>query len=166
MPTLTIQDVGTINQSGEDTLLFDPHYDALSLKMVVVASDDLLITGVQEEMQSVAVGFQAIFQIIDALTNDVILNEVWESPFLWGRSFWISMGNNWGPTQNDYTTPERWGLPTNKSGSGSFGFRGMIRQLQAPEATFAVYSEAFDISIIRWFGLDAFPLGSPAVGFL
>jgi len=95
LPTLTIQDVGTINQSGEDTLLFDPHYDALSLKMVVVASDDLLITGVQEEMQSVAVGFQAIFQIIDALTNDVILNEVWESPFLWGRSFWISMGNNW-----------------------------------------------------------------------
>ncbi|HYA25553.1 MAG TPA: hypothetical protein VEF05_15425 [Terriglobales bacterium] len=164
MPTLTIQRVETVNQYGENVVLFDPHNDALSLKMFVLASDDLLITGSEEENESVSAGFQAVFQIIDALTNDVILNEVWESGFLWGRSFWISMGNNWGPTQNDYTTPERWGLATNKRGSGIFGFRGIIRQLQELEATFVVTSDAFGISDIRWFGLDTFPFDSPAVG--
>ncbi len=146
MPTLEIRRLRTMNQNHVDTTLFDSYGDALALVMDCVSSDDLLALPRPR--------FVAEFQIIDSSTDTVLVSRTLTHDLEWGSSFWISMGNNWGPNSSDYTTPEKWGLlwlglPV----YGVLGFRGIIRAYswQGPRGYADV--DAFDVSEIRWFRL-------------
>ena len=145
MPTLKIDRVRTMNQQGENATLFDPFVDALALNMDISASADL--------MELPRPMFMAVFQFIDSLTDTVIFYHTWLHDFEWGCFFWISIGNNWGPSPSNYTTPERWGLEWWKVGSGIFGFRGMIKAYSWQGEDGLITIDAFDVSNIRWFRL-------------
>ncbi|MGB2696303.1 MAG: hypothetical protein WBD28_00420 [Candidatus Zixiibacteriota bacterium] len=145
MLELKIERIQTKNQRGENATLFDPFGDALTLIMDIKASPDLM--DLPKPM------FMAVFQIIDPLTDIVVVNQTWLHEFQWGPNFWISMGNNWGPDPSDYTTPKRWGLEWWKTGSGVFGFRGIIKAYSSQKEKGMITVDAFDVSGIRWFRL-------------
>lgn len=98
---ISISGVQTFSQAGtQTTFLIDT--DALALIIYVSATQTLVNSGRK---------FDANFQIIEFGTNAVKLNQWWRNiSFAWGSNFWISQGNNWGPTPNDYSTPRKWGL--------------------------------------------------------
>jgi len=74
----------------------------------------------------------------NAATNKVVRQVVNPNQaFSFGQWFWISMGNNWGPTPGDYTTPQKWGLSP-----GLYYFRGAITVQN---------TNAFAISPNKWF---------------
>jgi len=143
MPSITILSAETHNEFGETTL-FQGAIDALALVIVFQASADLM--SMTEPM------FQAIFEIIDPLTNQVVVSETWNmSPIPItppGEVPWISSGNNWGPLPSDYSTPLKWGLtgPDN-----IYGFRALIQAYANGESI-----DAFDVSDIRWFRVYEF----------
>jgi hypothetical protein len=138
MPTLTIDDVRTVNQNGDATL-FDGSTDALGLIMDITASADLM--SLENPM------FDAVFQIIDPVKLQVVASETWNmSSFTWS-SFWISMGNFWDPS--NYATPLGWGLY-----DGVFGFRGIIRAYSFPPNDLTEL-DAFDVSEFHWFRVSA-----------
>jgi hypothetical protein len=146
MPTLQITNLRTMSQSNQNATLFNPFADALALTMDLTASADLIALP--------SSSLSAIFQIIDPRTNSVVVNRTWTTPFKWGRWFWISMGNNWGPP-SDYQTPSRWGLSWGQN--SVFGFRGIVKALYIPtrppgSGWRAV--DAFDVSDVRWFRLE------------
>jgi hypothetical protein len=145
MPTLHIDGLRTVNQSGQNATLFDPFTDAIALTMDVSASADLIALPMAS--------FTAYFQIFDPRLHTVVVNQVWGSRFNWGEHFWISMGNNWGPP-SDYGTAQRWGLSWVQN--SIFGFRGIIKASYIPtqppgSGWHAV--DAFDVSGFRWFRL-------------
>jgi len=108
--SLSITNVRTASQGAPDVHLFRRTLDALTLVMDVAASAELVALNLT---------FDAFFQIIDALTNKVVVQSITSnSPFNWGQFFWISRGNNWAAP---FDTPERWGLA-----SGLYSFRGAI----------------------------------------
>ncbi len=119
MPTLQIAGIRTVNQLGQNATLFQPYTDASALVLDLAASADLLALP--------SPSFQVVWQIIDPLTNQPVVNEVWSSTFNWGPYFWVSIGNNWGPNPGDYSTPQRWGLNWVRPGSGVFGVRGIAK---------------------------------------
>ncbi len=145
MPSLRITGVRTVNQRGENATLFDPISDALALMLDLAASADLLALPTP--------AWTASFQIIQPRTDTVVLEQTWGGSFNWGQWFWISLGNNWGPGPNDYTTIERWGL--NWAGAASqsiFGFRGIVKASYIPKPGSGWHAiDAFDVSSIRWF---------------
>ena len=62
------------------------------------------------------------------------------------------MGNNWGPSPNDYTTPEKWGIhPAAHAWNEVFGFRGIIKAYSWQGENGQVDLDAFDVSETRWF---------------
>jgi hypothetical protein len=140
MPVLRINNVRTVNQRGENATLFHPFFDALALTMDVYASSDLLaLPGAQ---------WYAAYQLLDPRTETVAAQQTSSGTFQWGQWFWISKGNNWGPSPV-YTTPEKWGL--NWGGLGIFGFRGIIKAYSSPGGGSGLKSEdAFSVSVIRW----------------
>jgi len=103
--------------------------DALALVMDVAVSRYLVGLGLR---------YDSIWQIVSAATNKVVRQVVNPNQaFSFGQWFWISMGNNWGPTPGDYTTPQKWGLAP-----GLYYFRGAITVQN---------TNAFAISPNKWF---------------
>jgi photosystem II stability/assembly factor-like uncharacterized protein len=112
-PTLQISGIRTASQSSGNQDSFRLTQDALTLVIDVSATQDLLNLGLR---------FDAIYQIIDSRTNRVVRQaSMANTAFSWGRFFWISQGNNWGPAPGDYTTPQKWGL-----GVGTYIFRALM----------------------------------------
>ena len=141
MPTLRIDAVRTVNQFGQNATLFNPISDALALTLDVFASGDLLALP--------SPSWSARVQVIDPVTNAVVVNRSWGGTFQWGQRFWISMGNNWGPP-DQYTTIERWGLSW--VALGIFGFRGVIKAYSSPGGGAGLQTvDAFFISKVKWF---------------
>jgi hypothetical protein len=127
--SLVINNARTANQSSGNVDSFRLTQDALALVMDVTASKYLVALGLK---------YDSIWQIVSAATNKVVKQVVnANQAFSFGQWFWISMGNNWGPTSNDYTTPQKWGLSP-----GLYYFRGAIT-VQSTN-TFAVSSR-------KWF---------------
>ena len=152
MATIRITSLRTLNQYNQDVRFFR-RQDALSLTMFISASANLLTPPEPQANLTIPV-FDAVFQIIDPLTDTVIVNERWEGhEFTWGGSFFISAGNWSGPSASDYSTPERWGLS-----NGIFGFRGIVLAywVFAPEGGLIPIEggSPFSISSIRWFRVD------------
>lgn len=128
-PTVQITGVRTASNGIGDRDVFRYSQDALALTLDIAANQDLLNLGLR---------FDAVFQIIDSRTNQVVRNDWYSNTaFQWGQYFWISLGNNWGPNASDYTTPEKWGLTR-----GVYYLRGAIMVRDA---------NAFALSIKRWF---------------
>lgn len=145
MPSIQIAGVRTMNQSGQNATLFNPLNDALSLTLDLAASADLVALP--------NASFAATFEIIDPLTNNVVVKQSYASSFLWGQYFWISLGNNWGPP-DQYDTPQRWGLTWGWTPS-IYGFRGLIGAYYAPPDGSGQHTvDAIDVSDIRWFNLE------------
>ncbi len=141
MPTLKITSVRTLNQNGNCTV-FDPFLDALCLKMDVTASSDLLSLPHPT--------FEATFQVINPMTDTVIINEPFNGNLQW-PAFWLSMGNNWGPP-GDYDTPKKWGLhPVYWGWNDIFGFRGIIKAYTQEGESGTRAADAFDVSSVHWF---------------
>jgi hypothetical protein len=124
--TASITSVSTNSQAGAQTA-FLLNSDALALVLNISVSQDVINAGLK---------FNARFQVIEFATNNVKINNAWgnNNPFSWGPSFWISLGNNWGPSPGDYTTPAKWGLS-----AGLWVFRGFLEIVGA--GTFAVSTE-------------------------
>jgi hypothetical protein len=145
MPSLRIVNVRIANQNSPNVTLFDPYNDALALVMDVEASADLLALPNPS--------FAAIFEVIDPLTNMVVVTQSWGTGFNWGGAFWISMGQNWGPP-NQWETAEKWGLRW-LSNPAVYGFRGIIGAYFAPPDGSGLHTtDAFDVSDIAWFRLE------------
>jgi hypothetical protein len=99
--TLSVTGVSSNSQAGAQNAFLLSN-DALALVINISVSQDIINAGYH---------FTAHFQIIEFSTNNVKVDVATaNSPFSWGPNFWISRGNNWGPTANDYTTPAKWGL--------------------------------------------------------
>ncbi len=107
--SISLSGIRTASQSAADTRLFRRTQDALTIIMDVAASAELVALNLT---------FDAFFQILDARTNKIVVQQVTSSPFLWGQFFWISRGNNWAAP---FDTPERWGL-----NAGLYLFRAAI----------------------------------------
>jgi hypothetical protein len=123
--TLSVTGVSTNSQAGAQNA-FLLNTDALALVINISASPDIINAGYH---------FTAHFQIIEFATNNVKVDVATaNSPFSWGPNFWISRGNNWGPTANDYTTPAKWGLA-----AGLYSFRATVEVLGI--GTFAASQE-------------------------
>ena len=144
MPTLSIKRVRTMNQEHVNATFFHPFEDALALVMDCFASADLL--SLPSPM------FDAQFEIINPSTDIVVVNQSWMHSLVWGQSFWISKGNNWGPSSADYQTPEKWGIhPAAHGWNEVFGFRGIIKAYSWQGENGQREVDAFDVSQIRWF---------------
>jgi len=128
-PSVQITGARTASNGSADREVFRLNQDALALTLDIAATQDLLNLGLR---------FDAVFQILDSRTNQVV-RQAWysNSAFQWGRFFWISQGNNWGPNASDYTTPAKWGLQR-----GIYYFRGAILVRD---------TNAFAVSPNRWF---------------
>jgi hypothetical protein len=127
--SLVINNARTANQSAGNVDSFRLTQDALSLVMDVTASKYLVALGLK---------YDSIWQIVSAATNKVVRQVVNPNqPFSFGQFFWISMGNNWGPTAGDYTTPQKWGISV-----GLHYFRGAITVQN---------TNTFAISSRKWF---------------
>jgi len=110
--TLSINSITTNSQAGTQSA-FLLNTDALTLVIHISASQDIIDAGYH---------FTAHFQIIEFATNNVKADVVTaNSAFSWGPNFWISRGNNWGPSTSDYTTPAKWGLS-----AGLYAFRATV----------------------------------------
>ena len=110
--TISITGVSANSQAGAQNA-FLAGSDALALVINISVSQDIINAGSH---------FTAHFQIIEFATNNVKVDQVTaNSAFSWGSNFWISRGNNWGPTANDYTTPAKWGLAV-----GLYTFRATV----------------------------------------
>lgn len=141
MPTLSIQSIRTMNQEHVNATFFHPFTSALALVIDCFVSSDLL--SMPDPM------FHAQFEIINSSTDVVVVNEGWMHSLAWGQYFWISMGNNWGPS---YTTPEKWGIhPAEHDWNEVFGFRGIIKAYSWQGEDGQIDIDAFDVSPIRWF---------------
>ncbi|WP_224049382.1 hypothetical protein [Arthrobacter sp. NicSoilB4] len=141
MPQITITQVKTVNQRGENATLFNSVFDALSLEIHVRASADILA------LPNAA--FTAEFQIFSPQNHQVVRNTYRSSAFNWGTNFWISVGNNWSPGP-EITNPRDWGI--NHLFGDIFGFRGTITAQYIPRPGDGWSSlDAFDISPMRWF---------------
>jgi hypothetical protein len=143
---LRITSVSTKNQHSHYISHFHPNEDALALRMDVTASEELLET----EGSS----FSALFQIVNVLTNTVVVNKMHPPQrFQWGPHFFVSEGNNWGP---NYTTPNDWGLwkPEYWQDGGSiFGARFIIKAYA--ELTDGLHPlNTFDVSEMHWFRVE------------
>jgi hypothetical protein len=144
MLSLKIDQLRTVNEKGENAVLFDPFSNALALTMDISASSELLALPNPT--------FDAIFQVINPITDTVIISEKVTFNFSWGKYFWISLGNNWGP---NYDTPEKWGLhPADWGMNDIFGFRGIIEAYSQNPPNGIKALEAFDVSKIRWFRIE------------
>jgi hypothetical protein len=140
-PFLRIAQLRTMNQGGQNSTLFHPFSDALALTLDLQASPDLLALP--------GVAFTAEFQIFDPHIHKIVASTYFGSTFNWGQNFWISKGNNWGPS-SDYQTPERWGLSWNVN--SLFGFRGLVKAQYIPSSGSGWTAvDAFDVSAVRWF---------------
>jgi hypothetical protein len=127
--SLVITNARTANQSAPNVDSFRLTQDALALVMDVTASKYLVALGLK---------YDSIWQIVSAAANKVVRQVVNPNQgFSFGQWFWISMGNNWGPTAGDYTTPQKWGLSP-----GIYYFRGAITVQN---------TNAFAISARKWF---------------
>jgi hypothetical protein len=123
---IAVAGVRTASQAGNQNV-FLLNADALALVIDITATQALVSSGRR---------FDANFQIIEFATNNVRVNQAWNSiAFSWGTNFWISQGNNWGPNPSDYTTPAKWGLA-----AGLYMFRATLAVQGAPD--FAVSGEA------------------------
>ncbi|MBI4785211.1 MAG: hypothetical protein HY785_28480 [Oscillatoriophycideae cyanobacterium NC_groundwater_1537_Pr4_S-0.65um_50_18] len=128
-PSIQISGARTASQGSANLDSFRLTQDALTLVLDLAATQDLYNLGLH---------FDAVFQIVDSRTNKVVKQVWWtDVGFNWGRFFWISQGNNWGPTPNDYTTPQKWGLAT-----GVYFLRGAVLMKD---------SNAFAVSPKKWF---------------
>lgn len=144
MPTLAIQGIRTMDQDHVNATFFHPFFDALALVMDCFASADLL--SLPQPM------FNAQFEIINPSTDTVIVNQGFSHDLVWGKYFWISMGNNWGPNTSDYDTPQKWGIhPAANGWNEVFGFRGIIKAYSWQGENGQIDIDAFDVSPIRWF---------------
>lgn len=150
MPTITITNIQTMSQHNfimeSTSFRYD---DALALELFVTASADLVALPDAR--------YQAVFQIIDPITTSVVFNTTRIGDFSDGSDFWLLMGNN---LFEPYTTPMSYGLLQNwnfTTGTGVYGFRGLIRALQlikgpAPSLErYFVGFDAFDVSAVKWF---------------
>ncbi len=109
---ISISGVRTASQAGNQSV-FLLNSDALALVIDVTATAALVGSGRL---------FDANFQIIEFATNNVRVSQPTNNiAFNLGQFFWISRGNNWGPTQGDYTTPAEWGLS-----AGLYLFRATV----------------------------------------
>ena len=144
MPTLSINSIRTMNQAHVNATFFHPYFDALALVMDCYASPDLLaVPGPR---------FHAQFEILNPSTDVIVVNQGWAHPLAWGQYFWISMGNNWGPSPADYTTPDKWGIhPALHGWNEVFGFRGIIKAYSWQDDKGLQTIDAFDVSEMRWF---------------
>lgn len=128
-PTITITRSRTASNGVADRAEFRRTADALALTLDLTATQDLLDLGLR---------YDAVFQVVDGRTNQVVRQVTTQNAaFSASRSFWISRGNNWGPTPGHFTTPERWGL-----GTGLFFFRGIVTVRD---------TNTFSVSQPRWF---------------
>jgi hypothetical protein len=150
MPSITITNIQTMSQynfiTESRSFRFD---DALALELFANASADLVALPEAR--------YQAVFQIIDPITNSVVFNTTRIGDFSDGMDFWLLVGNN---LFEPYTTPMSYGLLQNwdfSKGTGVYGFRALIRALQvitAPgpnQERFFVGVDAFDVSGVKWF---------------
>jgi hypothetical protein len=127
--SLAITNARTANQSAGNVDSFRLTQDALTLVMDVTASRYLVALGVR---------YDSTWEIVSAATNKVVrLVSNPNQPFSFGQWFWISMGNNWGPTPGDYSTPQKWGLSP-----GLYYFRGAITVQN---------TNTFAVSARKWF---------------
>ena len=148
--TITITNIQTMSQHNFIAATTSFRYDdALALELFVHASADLVALPDAR--------FQAVFQIIDPITNSVVFNTTRIGDFSEGMDFWVLLGNN---LFEPYTTPVHYGLLLNwdfTKGTGIYGFRALIRALQvingpAPSLDrYFVGVDAFDVSAIKWF---------------
>jgi hypothetical protein len=153
MASLIIDSIRTMNQFGDNATMFQPFSDALTLTMDLTASPDLAAG-----TNAFGFSFEAIFQIIGAASDTVIVQQTWHHGFEWGRYFWISQGNNWGPAPTDYTTPEKWELTNFDPQVEMYGFRGIIKCYENLPVGLRPL-DAFDISPIRWFRVARLAVG-------
>ena len=127
--SVVVNNARTASQSAPNVDSFLLTQDALALVMDVAVSRYLVGLGLR---------YDSIWQIVSAATNKVVRQVVNPNQaFSFGQWFWISMGNNWGPTPGDYTTPQKWGLA-----AGLYYFRGAITVQN---------TNAFAISPNKWF---------------
>ena len=138
MPTLKVTALEMWNQAGVNATLFHPYFDAISFAVGVEISADLTA--------DLGNWYGVAFQVIDGATNQVVINsrQRYQLPESW-PAWWLTAGNNWGPTTQDYSTAERWGLPWNPP--YVFGFRAILTSWDAAGKTI----DARDVSDIRWF---------------
>lgn len=103
MDAVRITDVSLYNQHGKATT-FHPFTDALTFAMTVAVSPVFVAEP--------GARIEAVWMSVEAHTQAVKATGRWIGtlPPEWGTNFWVSVGNNWGPSINDYTTPEDWGL--------------------------------------------------------
>jgi len=143
MPTGKITDLRIWNQNGEDATLFNALEDAISLVISVDLSNDLI--------SDLSTQYQVDFQLIDALTNSVVVNaaETYQVPESWPY-WWFSAGNNWAPP---YTTAERWGL-TWFSSPSVYGFRAILTASILKGEDGWEMLDTLDVSDVRWFQLQ------------
>jgi len=138
---LIIREVATQDQRG-DQIFFDPLTSALSLRIECEVSGSIVALP--------AAYFTAHLLILDPSTNGIVVHKRWSGRMEWGASFWIAMGNHWGPA--GYDTPVDWGLrPARPGGSNVFGFRAVM----TAEAWVGAHGKqplcAYDVSRIAWF---------------
>jgi hypothetical protein len=138
---LTIRDVATQDQHG-DQILFDPLGSALSLRVACEVSPSVAALP--------AAYFTADFLILDPSTSRIVVHKRWCGRLEWGASFWLSMGNHWGPA--GYDTPTDWGLrPGSPGASRVFGFRAAMTA-EAWLGEHGVQSLCnYELSPIAWF---------------
>jgi len=113
---LLIREIATRDQRG-DQVFFDPLTSALSLRVTCEVSPGVVALPTAY--------FTAHFLILDASTGGIVVHKRWSGRLEWGTSFWLAMGNHWGPA--GYDTPVDWGLSVASPGaSGVYGFRAAM----------------------------------------
>jgi hypothetical protein len=151
MASITITKIQTMSQKTfiSPTRFFKFPDDALALEVFVSASPDLVALP--------RVMFQAVFQIIDSMSNTVVFNRSVLAFFEDGPEFWLLLGNN-NLASGSLTHPSDFGLTKNwdepMSGRGLYGFRAIMKALQIQQVKgfeLLVALDAFDISDIQWF---------------
>ena len=139
MASVKVTDVQVWNQNGQDATLFDPFFDAISLAAGVNLSADLTANA--------AVRYFVDFQLIEALTNKIVVNsfQTYQLPENW-PSWWFTAGNNWDP--KNYTTAKAWGFWWPHP--AVFGFRAVLTVAIWTGGGFQTV-DALDVSPVRWF---------------
>jgi len=135
---LAITDLFVWNQNGDDATLFDYIQDAISFVADIDLSPNLT--------KDLTNNYQVDFQVIEAVTNHIIVNSVQVYQITEDWPMWrCSVGNNWAtPYSTAYNT---WGLDEFNE-PPIFGFRAILTAFgpgNGPQI------DAFDVSSIRWF---------------
>jgi hypothetical protein len=144
MASLKIDDLQIWNEAGEDTTLFNSPNEAMSFAVSVDLSPDLTA--------DLTYNYQLTIQVIEALTNQVVLDwtSLYQIPENW-HGWWFTQGNNWGPV---YTTAKSLGLMS-RLPPRVFGFRAILQAWRWTPPYGATFADALDVAGLRWFQVSS-----------